>query len=145
MHAAEVEHVLGFLDAADEGARECAAPEHKGAGVDRLGQGPHVADEHERAVETQGRQIPRDRVVVGHRVDDQVEAAAGGSHLSRIGGEDHVVCAQASRVALLAGRTREERDFRAQALGQLQGHVTQAAQAHHADLGARPDLPPPQR
>ena len=80
MVAAEVEHLLGFGEAADGGAGEAAASEDEAEDGDgqRLFGG---ADHGERAVAAEELDVGVEVVVGGYGVEDEVEAAGMLGHL----------------------------------------------------------------
>ena len=141
MGAAEIQHLLGLPDAADERAGHGLAPQDHGGGVQGRFQAAQVADQHQGAVQRQGGQVRVQIVGIGHGVDDEIEAALHGGHGRRVGGQDHLVGAQAPGVLLLAGGAGQQGDIGAQGLGQLQGHVAEAAQADHRHMAARARVP----
>ena len=80
MRTAEIEHLLGLGNAADERAGEAAASEQKaeaGDGERLLGR----AHEREVAVTAEQTDIGVDVVIGAHRVEDEIEAAGVLLHL----------------------------------------------------------------
>ncbi len=105
--AAEIEHLLGLGDAADQRAGEIAAleDEREDAGRQRLfGR----ADLAQRSVALQEHEVGVDVVRRGHRVEDEVEAAGLGRHGVRVLRQHDFVGPERFRVRHLAGRGREQ-------------------------------------
>ena len=102
MHTTEIEHFLGFGNAADERAGEATASEQEAEGVDgeRL---RRRADEGDVAVAAEQVDIGVDVVIGGDGVEDEIEAAGVLLHLVGIAGDDDFVSAEAESVFLLAG------------------------------------------
>ena len=100
--AAEVEHLLGFGEAADERAREAAAREDEAEDGDgqRLLWRAHHGDV---AVAAQQVDVGVDVVFGGHGVEDEVEAAGVLGHLVGVARDDNLIGAEAQSVVLLAG------------------------------------------
>ena len=144
MLGAEIEHLLGFGDAADAGAREVAARHDHAEGVDREGLLGH-ADEAERAVELQERHVGVEVVLGRHAVQDEVEGATMLGHRSGVGGDDDLMRAETEAVGDLGGRGREEHDVGAEGPGELHAHVAETAEADDADLLAGADFPVAER
>ena len=138
--AAEVEHLLGLGDAADERAGEAAASEDEAEGGDgeRL---RRRADEGEVAVAAEQVDIGVDVVIGGDGVEDEVEAAGVLLHLVGVAGDDDFVGAEAERVFLLVGRGGEDDDVGSERMGELHAHVAQPAETDHADFLALGDAP----
>ena len=99
--AAEVEHLLGFGDAADGRAGETAAAHDQAEGRDgqRL---LRRADEGDVAVAAEQVDVGVDVVIGGDGVEDEVEAAGVLLHLVGVAGDDDFVGTEAERVFLLA-------------------------------------------
>ena len=144
MLGAEFEHLLGLGDATDAGPAEVAARHDHAEGVDGerlLGD----ADERERTVELQQRQVGVEVVLRGNAVEDEVEGAGVLGHRGRIGGDHDLVGAEAQAIGDLGRGGREEHDVRAEGAGELHAHVAEAAEADDADLLSGADLPVAQR
>lgn len=82
---------------------------------------------------------------IGNSVDDQIKAPLRRLHLRRLGGQHDAIGTQSTGIRLLAGRAREERHLGTQGLGQLEPHVSQAAQSDDGHPAPRTELPMPQR
>ena len=112
--AAEVEHLLGFGDAADGRAGEAAAAHDQAED----GNGERLlrrADQGEVAVAAQQIEVSVDVVIGGDGVEDEVEAAGVLLHLVGIAGDDDFVRAEAKRVVFLVGRSGEDDDVGSEA------------------------------
>ena len=99
------------------------------------------ADEGEVAVAAEQVDVGVDVVIGGDGVEDEVEAAGVLLHLVGVAGDDDLVGAEAERVLLLVGRGGEDDDVGSERTGELDAHVTQPAEADHADLLALGDAP----
>ena len=99
------------------------------------------ADQYEGAVALEGRQIGIEVVLVRHGVQDQVEASGDGGHPLWVVGKDHLVGAEPPRFLFLARRAGEQGHLGTERPGELQAHVTEAAQADHRHPAAGTDLP----
>ena len=138
MRGAEVEHLLGFGDAADLGAREGLAAVDEGA--QRQGDGlsgqAHVDED---AVGAQGGHVAGVvEAVGGHGAQDQVEGPPQGLEHALLAGRVEVVGAEAAGVGLLGAAVGDDGDVGAHGLGDLHAHVSEAAHAEdgHARAGA---------
>jgi hypothetical protein len=101
--AAEVEHLLGLGDAADERAGEAFAAKEQAKG----GNGQRFvrcADEGERAVDLEEVEVGVDVVIGGDGVEDEVEAAGVLLHLVRVAGDDDLVGSEAQGIVFFARR-----------------------------------------
>ncbi len=139
--AAEVEHLLGLGDAADErageatGGRRCRLKTETGKRLFRC------ADEDEVAVAAEEAEIGVDVVVGGDAVEDEIEAAGVLRHLVGVAGDDDFVGTEAQGVVLLAGRGGEEDDVGSEGVRELDAHVAESAEADDADFLALADSP----
>ena len=140
MLAAEIQHLLGFGQAADERARERASAHEEGECPDGNGL-LGGTDEHEVAVPLEKVQVGVDVVRRGDGVEDEVEGARLRGHLGLVGGHDDLVSAEPLPVSDLALGGREEDNVGAEGFGKLHGHVTQAAEPDDADFLPGTDLP----
>ncbi len=138
--AAEVEHLLGFGDAADGRAGETAAADDQAECRDAQGL-LRCADKGEVAVEAEQVEIGVDVVIGGDGVEDEIEAAGVLLHLVGIAGDDDFVGTEAERVFLLVGRGGEDDDVGSERMSELHAHVAQSAETDHADLLALGDAP----
>ena len=144
MLVAEIEHLLGLGDAADAGAREVTARHDHAEGMDRQ-RLLRYADEAERAVELEEGHVGVEVMLGRDAVQDEVEGATMLGHRGGVGGNDDLMGAEAEAVGDLGRGGGEEHDVRAEGPGELHAHVTEAAEADHADLLARADLPMAER
>ena len=102
MRAAKIEHLLGFGDPADGGAREAAASHNQAEDGD--GEGLlRRADHGDVPVAAEKVDVRVDVVIGRNGVEDEVEAAGMLPHLVSIAGNDHFVRADAERVFFLVG------------------------------------------
>ena len=93
MLGAIVEHLLGFLDAADQRAGEAMALEDQVEGGDRqrlLG----GADQHHGGVAFEQRQIGVEIVAGRNGVENEIEAVEVAVHLVAVFRDDHLVSAE---------------------------------------------------
>src|SRR6185369_9257882 len=113
--AAEVEHLLGLFEAADDGTGEAAAAEQQGKGryLERFLRG---ADQGDVAVTAKYVDVGVDVVIDGNGIEDEVERTRVLLHLIRIGGNDDLIRTQAECILLLAWRSGEDRDPGAESL-----------------------------
>ena len=81
----------------------------------------------------------------GHGVDNQVEAVGGLGHGIGIGRDEQRMRAQGLCVLRLVGRAAEHRDMRAHPDGDLDRHMSQAAETDDAHAAAGAGMPSPQR
>ncbi len=144
MLGTEVEHFLGFGDAADARAGKAAALHQQREGGDRLGVFRR-ADQAERAVALQEVEIGVDVVVGRDAVEDEIERLGMRLHLVGVLRDDDLMGTQPLAVFDLGRRSGEQHDVGAERLGELDAHMAEAAQADDADLLARSDLPVTQR
>jgi hypothetical protein len=77
-----------------------------------------------------------------HRVQNQIQALCGRGHSLLIAGDQKPVRAGGQGGRLLGRRCRDSHHGVAHCLGQPQAHLTQAADADHADGAAAVDSPP---
>ena len=131
MLGAEVQHLLGFGDAADERAGNAAALGNEVEGVHLRGFGRHAQQNHgavaAQQVQVSG-QVERGR----HGVDDEVEVVAHRLQLLLVLGYHELVGPQLLGIGFFVGRGAEHGYFGTHGSGDFHGHVAQAAQAHHA-------------
>ncbi|KAG0763003.1 hypothetical protein G6F22_018517 [Rhizopus arrhizus] len=111
----------------------------------RLRNAPDLADQCQRAIHIQQRQVGREVVLHWHRVDDEVETRLRRAHCRRIGRDDEFVGTQRLGIHGLGVGSAQYRDVRPHAGGELDRHVTQAAQSDHRYPAAMLDIPGPQR
>ena len=126
---AEVEHLLGFGDAADLGTGEGLAAVHEGAQGqgDGLGGQAHVDED---AVRAQGGHVAGVvEAVGGDGAQDEVEGAAQGLEHALLAGGVEVVGTEAAGVGFLGTAVGDDGDFRAHGVGDLYAHVSEAAHA----------------
>jgi len=139
MGGTEVQHFLGFGDAANQRTGQHPTLHHQVGGmhgrVDRLDQ----AHQDVHAVELQGLQIRIEVVLHGNGVEQEVETARRRAHLLGIGRHDHMVGTLAAGFLGLGPGAGEQGHFGAQGLGQLDAHMAQPAHAEDADLVAGAD------
>ena len=137
---AEIEHLLGFLDAADQRSAEGLATENQRGGGDRGGFRRYTQQNHGPFAAQQAQVLV---VVVGggDGVDDEVEVAGQPLEGGRLGCEAEVLGAELAGVGLLGGGGAEHGDLSPHGGGDFDGHVAQAAEAHHAHLVALLGLP----
>ena len=129
----EVEHLLGFGNAANRGAGQTATAHEQAEGRDgeRLFR---CADERNVAVAAEQVEVGVDVVVGGDGVEDEVEAAGVLLHLIGIARDHDFVGTEAERVRLLTGRGREDDHIGSEGMGELHAHVAQPAETDHANL-----------
>ena len=135
MVAAEVEHLLGFSQAADGRAGKAAAAHDE----TEDGYGQRLfrrADHSEIAVAAKHVEIGVDVVIGGHGVEDEVEAARVLGHLVGVGGEDNLIGAEAQGIVFLFGRGGKGDRVGSKSVRELDAHVAESAKADHADLFA---------
>ena len=104
-----------------------------------------VEGAHQRDVAVAGEElnVGVDVVIGGDRVEDEVEAAGVLLHLTAIARDHDFIGPEAESVFLLARRSGENHDVRAERMSELHAHVSEAAEPHRADLLARGDTPMP--
>ena len=141
MLAAEIQQLLRFFDAADEGTGDRAAAKDHRHGIQRRGDFAQQADVHQRAVEFQRRDVGVDVVRIGHGVDDELKLVRHALHLRGIGGNHHVVRAEAFGVRRFAGAAREQGDFCTEGVGEFNRHMAEAAETDDRDFAAFADVP----
>ena len=86
----------------------------------------------------------RERIEVvrcSDRIKDEIETLGMLLHLVCVLGDDHFIGPQALGVLDLVGRGREQHRMGAEGMGELDAHMTKAAQTDDADLHAWADLP----
>lgn len=135
MLAAEIQHFLRFLDAADEGAREGAAAHDQAEDVD-LKRFVGRADHGEGTVDLQQVEIGVHVVRGGDGVQDEIEAVGVFGHVGFVFRDDRSGRAEALGIRRLAGGGRDHPGFRAHGAGQLYAHMAEAAEANDSDLHA---------
>src|ERR1700733_1900774 len=81
----------------------------------------------------------------GNRVQNEVKAAGMFLHLGFILRDDNFVRPELERIGSLVWRLREQHNMCAESVGELDTHVSQAAEANDADLLALANLPVAQR
>ena len=143
--AAEIQQFLRFFDAADNGTGDRAAAKDHQRGIQRRGDFAHQADVHQRAVEFQRRDVGVDVVRIGNGVDDELKLVRHALHLRGIGGNYHVVRAEAFGVCRFTGAAREEGDFCAEGVSEFYRHMAEAAETDDRDFAAFADVPVAQR
>ncbi len=119
---AEVEHLLRLGDASDERAGKIPARHEQTEHVDGLRVERH-ADEYQRRVEVEQREVGVEVVVGGDRVEDHVEAAGVAGHGVGVLRDDHFVGAQPPPVCDLAFRCGEKYGVRTHRVRELHAHV----------------------
>ena len=144
MLGAVVEHLLRLANAADERSGKAAPAIDQPTGWQL---GGLIGQAHQGHGGVAPQKVQVGQVVVGcaHRVQDEVKAASVFLHVRRIVGEDNIIGAQAAGIGLLVPAGGELHHVRAKAVCQLQCHVAESAQPHHAHLHPLAHLPMPQR
>ena len=141
MPGAKIQHVLRFLNAADQRPGQPPPLHDEVEHSWRRMRAGRCADQCHGAIEFQqhqkGVQIVRRR----HGVEDEIEAAGMRGHFVRVFGHHNFLGPQPQRVVALAGRCGEQHHVRAHRGGNFHAHVAKAAQTHDADLVARADIP----
>jgi hypothetical protein len=103
------------------------------------------AHEHQRAVSLEQLRKSVEVVARRDRVQDHVEALDVGVHFVRVARHHDLVRSERLGVLPLRLRRRERDGVRAHRAGELDAHVAEPADAHHADLLAGPGVPVPKR
>ncbi|MNF85279.1 hypothetical protein D3C84_676670 [compost metagenome] len=107
MFGAEIQHFLGFGDAANQGAGQYAAAHHQFASVYRWLYRLDQPHQNVHTVEAQGIEVGIEVVLHRNGVEQEVEMARGCLHLFGIGGDDDVVRTLAASFFSLACRSGE--------------------------------------
>ena len=134
--AAEIEHLLRLLDAADARAGDDLAAKNKRVRVDLIGDGANEAHHDKGAIEVEAVDVRGELMLNGNGVDDDVKVPLDSVHLRLVGGDDNLVGTHRLGLLLLAGGAGEEGHLGAEGVGELQAHVAEAAKANDANLGA---------
>ncbi len=140
MLPAEVEHLLGFGDAADGRTGEAAAAHdqaERGNG-ERLLRG---ADERDVAIAPQQIEVSVHVVAGGDSVENEVEAAGVFLHLVGVPRNDHLVRSEPDCVFLLVRRSREDDNVGAERMCKLHAHVAESSETGHANFLALGNAP----
>src|SRR5216684_1682901 len=141
---AEIQHLLSFANASDGGASQTVPPKYQIEGGHWSGLLRRTHQRHG-AVFFEELQVSVEVVLGGNGVQNEVEAASVLLHLRRVGGNNHFVDTQTLGVGGLFRRCAEQHHMRAESLGKLHAHVSEAAQAHNADFLTFADIPVAQR
>ena len=139
-----IQHFLGLRQPADHRTGDALPRENNVHGWDLHGfrRNPHT--DHRPAC-FEHLQVSVAVVRGGERIQDEVELVGDGFGLRVICCENEVVGPQPQAVRLLRLRRAEHRDLGAKRRGELDPHVTEAAQPEDGDLMSFADLPPPKR
>src|ERR1035437_4868477 len=123
---AEVEHLLGFGDAADARTGEAAAAQDQAerGNRQRLLRG---ADERDVAIAPQQIEVSVYVVIGGDSVENEVEAAGVFLHLVRVLRNDDLVRSEPGCVFLLLRRSREDDNVRSERVRNLHAHVPESS------------------
>ena len=134
MFSAEIQHFLGFGNAADQRTSQHPPLAHQCTDLQRGVHGLQQPDHDLHAIDFQAVQVRIEVMLNRNRVQQVVEAIAGRLHLRAIGGDHHVVGTLALGLGHLAFRAGEDRHLGAHGLGELHAHVAQPAHTDDADL-----------
>ena len=130
MFAAEVQHLLGLGDPADERTGETFATEEqsKGGNLEWCFRSTHQGNV---SVTTKHIDVGVDVVMSGDGIQDEVERSGLRPHLFGVAGNDHLVGPQTERILFLAWRGGKDHDVGAEGAGKLDPHVTQSPEADY--------------
>jgi hypothetical protein len=137
---AEVEHLLGFSDAANGRARQAATPHYESEDADSEW---FIGSTHHGEIAVTAEKVNEciDVVIGCDGVKDEVEAASVFGHLVSAAGEDDFVGAKAEGVIFFAGRSGEDDGVGSEGVSEFDAHVAEASKADNADLLALGDSP----
>ena len=130
--SAVIEHLLGLVNASNQGAHDLAVPENQGerAEVQRLGGGAH---QNQSPLWLQAVQRSIDVMFGRNRVEDRIVPVRQFLELALRIGEDKLVSAEPLRIGLLPRGMAQHRDLGAERASEFHAHVAEAAEAHDGD------------
>src|SRR6267154_2904963 len=141
---AEIEHLLGFANAANGGAGEAMAP-HNQIESGHWERFLRRADKGHGAVTPEQAEVGVHVVSGGHRVQDEIEAASVLVYLVRISRNDHFIRAEAERVGGFVCGSGEKNNVGAESMSEFDAHVSQSAEADNTNLLSFANFPVTQR
>src|SRR6267154_765791 len=137
---AEIEHLLGFANAANGGAGKAMAP-HNQIESGHWEGFLRSADKGHGAVTLEQAEVGVHVVSGGDAIQNEIEAAGVLLQLLGMFRNDHFVGAKSLRIGGLVGRSGEQHGVRAESVGELQAHVAEATEPDDAHFLSLADLP----
>src|SRR6266513_2235396 len=138
--AAEIEHLLGFRNAANTGPGKTATP-HDQAECRDIQWFCGSTDQRKITINAEQIDIGVDVVIGRNGVDDEVEATGVVFHFVGVPRNDSFIGAETERVLLLVRRGREDDNVRSERMSKLHRHVTKSTETDHANFFTLADAP----